>query len=335
MPQQDQHVHRFLWRNFGTNRKPDEYVKTVLTFGDKPAPAMAQIALQKTAKESQNTHPPVAKALMENFYMDDICDSLNTVEGARKQTEDLDSVLEKGRFKVKGWISNRDLKEQTHHENTVEMKMFQGNTDEKVLGMVWKNNTDMLTFKVRKDLLKLMNSKDSSQEGLQIAERLILSRIARIYDPIGFEAAFLIRAKRGMRQLWQMGCGWNQELPPEVCQKWIGLFQELEELNGVTYPRCLTPTDAMGLPTLCIFSDGSREVFNACAHIKFLTSNGNYVSRFVVAKSRVAPLKGLPIPRLELQVAVLATRLGKSICKKSRMQFGKIIYFTNSKIALA
>ena len=39
----DQHVHRYLWRNMETERPPDVYVKTVLTFGDKPAPAMAQM----------------------------------------------------------------------------------------------------------------------------------------------------------------------------------------------------------------------------------------------------------------------------------------------------
>ena len=54
IPEQDQHVHCFLWRNLKTSRKPDVYVKTVFTFGDKPAPAMAQTALRKTAEESKN-----------------------------------------------------------------------------------------------------------------------------------------------------------------------------------------------------------------------------------------------------------------------------------------
>ena len=49
MPGVDQHVHKFLWRNLHTDREPDVYVKTVLTFGDRPAPGMAQIALRKTA----------------------------------------------------------------------------------------------------------------------------------------------------------------------------------------------------------------------------------------------------------------------------------------------
>ena len=48
----DQHVHRYVWRDMEVDRAPDTYVKTVLTFGDKPAPAMAQTALKKTADEN-------------------------------------------------------------------------------------------------------------------------------------------------------------------------------------------------------------------------------------------------------------------------------------------
>ena len=54
-------VHRFLWRNFNTQREPDVYVKTVLTFGDKPAPAMAQTALRKTAEEKRDEYPEAAE----------------------------------------------------------------------------------------------------------------------------------------------------------------------------------------------------------------------------------------------------------------------------------
>ena len=63
IPERDQHVHRFLWRNLEIEREPDVYVKTVLTFGDKPAPAMAQTALRKTAEENKNDYPEAAEAL--------------------------------------------------------------------------------------------------------------------------------------------------------------------------------------------------------------------------------------------------------------------------------
>ncbi|XP_028408643.1 uncharacterized protein LOC114531192 [Dendronephthya gigantea] len=113
IPVEDQHVHRYLWRDLKVDREPDTYVKTVLMFGDKPAPAMAQIALQKTAVENQELYPQAAKAIKANSYMDDLCDSLDTIQQARKQTEDIDKILKTGGFCVKEWISNKTLDEET------------------------------------------------------------------------------------------------------------------------------------------------------------------------------------------------------------------------------
>ena len=189
---------------------------------------------------------------------------------------------------------------------------------------------------VKTDLLQSTSQENSSSQSQpRLTKRKILSQIARIYDPIGFAAAFLIRAKAGMQQLWEGGYEWDEELPAEICQRWMDLFRELEELNRVTFPRCLTPESAIGRPVLCVFSDASRKAFGACAYARWYVGNGKYESRFVAAKSRVAPLKELTIPRLELQAAVLASRLGKSILEESRLQFERVIYFTDSKIALA
>ncbi len=179
IPEQDEHVHRYVWRNFETNREPDVYVKTVLTFGDKPAPAMAQIALQKTAQESQQSHPEAAKAIVANSYMDDICDSVNTVEDARiKQTNDIDTVLQKGGFKGKGWASNKVLKEQSQSKEANEMRVFQGEAEEKLLGSVWNTETDTFSFNVKADLLKPTMVKP------QLTKRMVLY-LPEYYDLSG------------------------------------------------------------------------------------------------------------------------------------------------------
>ena len=88
-----------------TEKSPDVYVKTVLTFGDKPAPAMAQIALRKTTQENESEYPEAAKVLKENVYMDDICHSENSATDAHNLAKDLDKVLESGGFHVKKWIT--------------------------------------------------------------------------------------------------------------------------------------------------------------------------------------------------------------------------------------
>ena len=154
IPETDQHVHRFLWRNLQTHRDPDVYVKTVLTFGDKPAPAMAQIALRKTANEANETFPKAAQVIKDNSYMDDICDSVHTEEEAQKLTADIDSVLETGGFKVKGWLKNVPRKSESDLEETNEAAILQCNSEEQVLGVVWNSASDTFTFKVRADFLK-------------------------------------------------------------------------------------------------------------------------------------------------------------------------------------
>ena len=106
-------------------------------------------------------------------------------------------------------------------------------------------------------------------------------------------------------------------------------------LNDISFERCLTPPDAIGLPVLCVFSDASEDAFGTCAYARWQLSNGEYDVRFIVAKSRVAPLKRLTIPRLKLQGAVLASRLCKTIVEESRFKFDKVALFLDSKIVLA
>lgn len=78
IPEEDKHVHRLLWRNLETNRPPDTYVMNVLTFGDKSAPTMAQIALLKTSEEGESINPEAARTIKDNTYMDNILDLVDT-----------------------------------------------------------------------------------------------------------------------------------------------------------------------------------------------------------------------------------------------------------------
>ena len=65
------------------------------------------------------------------------------------------------------------------------------------------------------------------------------------------------------------------------------------------------------------------------------TNDHKYQVRLIAAKSRVTPLKQLSVLRLELQAAVLASRLAKTIEHESRLQFKSVKLFTDSSITLA
>ena len=119
-----------------------------------------------------------------------------------------------------------------------------------------------------------------------------------------------------MQELWQRGLSWDEEISPDLKKKWTMLFKEMAALEKVQFQRCLTPTGAINNPELITFCDASRMAFGACSYIRWQLADGKFGVRFVAAKSRVAPLKELTIPRLELQAAVLASRLAKSILEE-------------------
>ena len=255
IPEIDQHVHRYVWRDMEVDRDPDTFVKTVLTFGDKPAPAMAQIALRKTADENEDSYPEAAISLKKNSYMDDICDSVKTVEQAQELTKDLNKVQETGGFQVKGWVSNEDLNDGDFVKEDNALKILEEEGPEKVLGVEWNSKTDNLTFTIGAGVLEKISAEET-----KLTKRSILSYIARIYDPIGIAAALIIRAKIGMQRLWQLGLGWDEYLPADVCNEWLKIFDQIRKLNEVTFPRSLTPREVTGSATLCIFSDASRRI---------------------------------------------------------------------------
>ena len=81
----------------------------VLTFGDKPAPAMTQIALHKTAEDGESLNPEAARTINDKTYMGDILDSVNTKQEAKKLTRGIDKILETGGFRVEEWRSKKEL----------------------------------------------------------------------------------------------------------------------------------------------------------------------------------------------------------------------------------
>ena len=325
IPLKDQHVHRFLWRNLEVDRPPDTYVMNVLTFGDKPAPAMAQVALRKTAEEGESDSPRAAQMIKDNSYMDDILDSVQTNNEATELTAEIDGILEKGGFQVKGCTSNAELIPENNRKETEEINVPQGKQDAKVLGLAWNNKDDVLKYKVEVKV---------SQQS-KLTKRNILSQVARIYDPIGFAAPSLVRAKIGLQDLWKEGLDWDDELSPNVETKWQAYFTKMQQLNSVWLDRCICPAETVEPPILCVFADASRGAFGTCAYLRSEESTGAVNVRFVAAKSRVAPLKELTIPRLELQAAVLASRLCKSIENEVRIPLQESILFTDSEIVLA
>ena len=82
-----------------------------------------------------------------------------------------------------------------------------------------------------------------------------------------------------------------------------------------------------------MFGDSSKEVLFA---VSFLRARVNTCSgpktelAFVLGKARVAPMKVMTIPKLELQAALLASRLKQDVCRAFTVHVIKVLMWTDS-----
>ena len=74
----------------------------------------------------------------------------------------------------------------------------------------------------------------------------------------------------------------------------------------------------------------------SCCILKRVIVHDDIICRFVIAKSRLAPLKGnnLTILKLEQQTAVLAVRLKEAIVTKTNVQPNSIYFWSNSRTVI-
>ena len=54
---------------------------------------------------------------------------------------------------------------------------------------------------------------------------------------MGFAAPFIIRAKIGIQRLWQKGIDWDTVLEENDKLEWIRLFEEMKNLEDITFKR--------------------------------------------------------------------------------------------------
>ncbi len=87
-----------------TERKPDTYLMTAVSFGDKPAGNIAILALRKTAEMGKAEYPQAADVITRSTYVDDIIDSEGSLDEAKRLTNEMDKLIEPGGFKIKHWI---------------------------------------------------------------------------------------------------------------------------------------------------------------------------------------------------------------------------------------
>ena len=178
-----------------------------------------------------------------------------------------------------------------------------------------------------------MYTVDSNLSSDTCTKRQILKKTSTVFDPLGFLTPFTLVAKLIIQDLWRKNVGWDEEVDVSIQNAWKTWMQELSEIaQTFRVPRSfdIQPTDDIQLH---LFSDASEQAFGAVAYLRIQTIF-NTRCHLIMAKSRVAPIKPLTLPRLELQGAVLAIRMKETIAKEMDCKFDTIYFWTDSMINL-
>ena len=135
------------------------------------------------------------------------------------------------------------------------------------------------------------------------------SDIAKVYDILGLFAPVTLYAKVLLQRIWQAGLDWDDELPPQLALKWTRWKDELSLLTDFAINRCYQHKEkdilAMELHGL---ADASMSAYAYVIYLRVLYTDASVSVSLVYSKTKVAPLKVISIPKLELCGVVLLVK---------------------------
>ncbi|GFW60110.1 integrase catalytic domain-containing protein [Trichonephila clavipes] len=314
-------LQRIMWKT-SADAPVKTYKLATVTYGTVSAPFLATRTLRALADEEKAEFPDAADVICNDSYMDDILSGESTLEGAKKLQTRLSQLLQRGGFELHKWVSNSpELLKDLSASSYVFDKEFQ-DAPVKTLGMLWDPKVDCLTYKVK------------ISDKVNFSKRDVLSEIARLYDPLGLIGPIVTKAKIFIQELWKIKLDWSEQLPPDAMEEWMNFYQKLAKVNNFKIPRCILLPATIRIE-IHGFSDASERAYAAVVYIKCFNESGQSQTRLLCSKSRVAPLKTLTIPRLELSAALLLSRLVKKVVPILQLSIHKIWMWTDSTIALA
>ncbi|XP_037922920.1 uncharacterized protein LOC119659079 [Hermetia illucens] len=135
------------------------------------------------------------------------------------------------------------------------------------------------------------------------------------------------------KELWSLKLDWDEAIPMGLHTRWLQFRQELADLNRIRIPRYLETKNAT--VSLHAFSDASERAYGVVIYLRSINNHGDIKVRLLCSKSRVATVKPITLPRLELCAATLMARLTDRVTKILNMEIGSIHYWTDSQIVLA
>ncbi|XP_070526174.1 uncharacterized protein [Cardiocondyla obscurior] len=316
---------RILWQPDPSDEIREFQLLTV-TYGTACAPFLALRVLKQLSHEDGRDSPLAQHILNHHIYVDDVLFGADDTEQLVEKRNQLVTLLRRGCFTLRKWASNSplllsDIDPEDHGLACSPIPVADEHL--KVLGIHWMPFADEFRFRV------------TVSDTLPRTKRSILSVIAKLYDPIGWVTPTIICAKIIIQRLWKLKISWDDPVPPLIMSRWEKVYSSFSCLNSLQIPRWIGFSAASNFIELHGFADASSEAYAAVVYSRVISTSGEITVSLLMGKSKVAPLKLLSIPRLELCAAVLLAKLLEFVTSLFTDYTVKSTCWTDSSIVLA
>ena len=323
VPAYDRNCLRFLWRVNGLNV---EYRMTSHLFGGVWCSSSSTFALRQTVIDCP-TSQLVEDTVRKSFYVDDLLKSVKTRDEAVEVIHGTKLAVKFGGFNLTKFVVNDShlLDSIAEHDRAQEVKEIHPEMLSKALGIKW-NVTDDTFYYISK-------CPDSHAE---VTRRIMLSQVSSMYDPLGLISPVVMQGKALFQEATRLKLGWDVPVPEDLSFQWLTWLLSLSELSSLSFSRCVIP-DAFvdGAMELHHFCDASMRGYGACTYIRIVNCHGDVHVALVASKARLAPLRQLSIPRLELLAATVAVKLDSVVSRELEVPILSSTYWSDSQIVLA
>lgn len=310
---------RILWKR-DLHSPIKIYQLQTVTYGTTSASFLATRVLRQLAHDEGDRFPLASAVVLSDFYVDDVLTGSNNLSVAKKTKEQLIEMFHQCGMVLHKWCSNSQELCDDITVNNGRSFHDSSDTSTKALGMLWTPSSDTFSFKVSLNLNDV------------VTKRNVLSYIARIFDPMGLIGPVTTKAKIFMQSLWLLKMNWNDVLPNDVKSEWMKFAMTLPAIQNIHLPRYI---GCDGQIFLHGFADASSLAYGCVIYLQCISLDNQISTKLVCSKSRVAPIKTISIPRLELCACLLLAKLVKKILPALRMRIDKIFLWSDSTIALA
>ena len=211
--------------------------------------------------------------------------------------------------------SARDLKDLDLRHNALPVQ--------RSLGTYWCIESDTLGFRIE------LKDKPLSRRG-------ILSTISSVYDHLGIVSPVILTGKQILQDLCRQKVDWDDLLPDEIITRRERWRTELPLLEKVKLNRCvkLPGFGSQVQAEVHSFSDASKSGIGQVSYLRTVNSKGEVHVSFLIAKSRVAPIKPISIPRVELTAAVVSVNVTKMLQSELDYENLQAVYYTDSEVVI-